>query len=103
MRGSSSVSRGRALEHREARIIGEIPFGRTGQPLGQGYHLGPDFAEGLRRAAPEAADRKSTRLNSSHRCISYAVFCLKKKRDREERPGQVQNLVKRLGDTDDAD
>src|SRR5437762_7209715 len=30
--------------------------------------------------APEwSADRKSTRLNSSHRCISYAVFCLKKK------------------------
>src|SRR5437879_11422651 len=27
-----------------------------------------------------ARDRKSTRLNSSHRCISYAVFCLKKKR-----------------------
>src|ERR1017187_10919473 len=24
-----------------------------------------------------ATDRKSTRLNSSHRCISYAVFCLK--------------------------
>src|SRR5437762_7062665 len=32
-------------------------------------------------AAPRFAwsDRKSTRLNSSHRCISYAVFCLKKK------------------------
>src|SRR5437879_7792386 len=28
------------------------------------------------------ADRKSTRLNSSHRCISYAVFCLKKKKQR---------------------
>src|SRR5437762_5930701 len=27
----------------------------------------------------ERLDRKSTRLNSSHRCISYAVFCLKKK------------------------
>src|SRR5437764_5937266 len=27
-------------------------------------------------------DRKSTRLNSSHRCISYAVFCLKKKSGR---------------------
>src|SRR5437879_10318928 len=27
------------------------------------------------------ADRKSTRLNSSHRCISYAVFCLKKKKN----------------------
>src|SRR5437762_9696578 len=25
-------------------------------------------------------DRKSTRLNSSHRCISYAVFCLKKEK-----------------------
>src|SRR5438132_10048462 len=33
------------------------------------------------RAAPPAAgrDRKSTRLNSSHTVISYAVFCLKKK------------------------
>src|SRR5437879_4654238 len=28
----------------------------------------------------ENSDRKSTRLNSSHRCISYAVFCLKKKK-----------------------
>src|SRR5436189_845584 len=30
--------------------------------------------------APLLTDRKSTRLNSSHRCISYAVFCLKKKK-----------------------
>src|SRR3712207_6936583 len=30
-----------------------------------------------------AADRKSTRLNSSHANISYAVFCLKKKKERE--------------------
>src|SRR5207248_10438963 len=30
-------------------------------------------------------DRKSTRLNSSHRTISYAVFCLKKKKKIEER------------------
>src|SRR5437762_4899104 len=29
-------------------------------------------------------DRKSTRLNSSHRCISYAVFCLKKKTKKKE-------------------
>src|SRR6266705_335166 len=29
---------------------------------------------------PSPADRKSTRLNSSHRTISYAVFCLKKKK-----------------------
>src|SRR5215471_20924194 len=31
------------------------------------------------RRAPAAGDRKSTRLNSSHVEISYAVFCLKKK------------------------
>src|SRR2546430_8574721 len=32
-----------------------------------------------RRGAHAGADRKSTRLNSSHSQISYAVFCLKKK------------------------
>src|SRR5437762_11263221 len=48
-------------------------------------------------------DRKSTRLNCSHRCISYAVFCLKKKRNKSltQRPDynqlkeelETQNLV----------
>src|SRR5437762_3957916 len=33
----------------------------------------------LREHDGTLGDRKSTRLNSSHRCISYAVFCLKKK------------------------
>src|SRR5256885_6965143 len=32
------------------------------------------------RAVKQLADRKSTRLNSSHLVISYAVFCLKKKK-----------------------
>src|SRR2546429_6101155 len=32
-----------------------------------------------RRRSPKSSDRKSTRLNSSHGYISYAVFCLKKK------------------------
>src|SRR5437879_9850630 len=36
-------------------------------------------AAGVCHLARTAQDRKSTRLNSSHRCISYAVFCLKKK------------------------
>src|SRR3712207_8158659 len=35
---------------------------------------------GLPRMGPTFGDRKSTRLNSSHANISYAVFCLKKKR-----------------------
>src|SRR3712207_6921324 len=51
-------------------------------PSGTGHHRSVG-AEGRARAAAEAGDarrdRKSTRLNSSHANISYAVFCLKKK------------------------
>src|SRR5437867_10205937 len=36
------------------------------------------------RPALGERDRKSTRLNSSHRTISYAVFCLKKKKQRRD-------------------
>src|SRR5437763_11720324 len=36
-------------------------------------------------------DRKSTRLNSSHRCISYAVFCLKKKKNKEDKPWTMRS------------
>src|SRR5436189_4852294 len=35
----------------------------------------------IRSSSGRAPDRKSTRLNSSHRCISYAVLCLKKKQN----------------------
>src|SRR5258708_15575490 len=43
-----------------------------------------DLVPGIQRAGPALRllarqDRKSTRLNSSHQIISYAVFCLKKK------------------------
>src|SRR5437762_8070289 len=38
-----------------------------------------DLYPGHDRVSELQVDRKSTRLNSSHRCISYAVFCLKKK------------------------
>src|SRR5437762_8779918 len=47
---------------------------------------------------PAVLDRKSTRLNSSHRCISYAVFCLKKKNrqvtSRQERRIRLRRLTK---------
>src|SRR5258708_31540927 len=52
--------------------------------------LGPDAAEFTKEVRPGSGmtecrreaplDRKSTRLNSSHQIISYAVFCLKKKK-----------------------
>src|SRR5437762_11189603 len=38
---------------------------------------------GIEIAGTVRVDRKSTRLNSSHRCISYAVFCLKKKKHKK--------------------
>src|SRR5690625_6243088 len=52
-------------------------------PIGddEDSHLG-DFIEDENVLSPDATatrDRKSTRLNSSHVAISYAVFCLKKK------------------------
>src|SRR5437588_2772185 len=40
--------------------------------------------EGRVPSARRAQDRKSTRLNSSHTVISYAVFCLKKKKRKTE-------------------
>src|SRR2546427_6433909 len=43
-----------------------------------GRHVGE--VEGGGAGAPDPTDRKSTRLNSSHSQISYAVFCLKKKK-----------------------
>src|SRR5438309_7088613 len=41
--------------------------------------IAPDLHVGARTNRERAGDRKSTRLNSSHSSISYAVFCLKKK------------------------
>src|SRR2546430_5486311 len=38
-------------------------------------------------------DRKSTRLNSSHSQISYAVFCLKKKKKKHSTPNKLSHLL----------
>src|SRR5437762_7431880 len=54
--------------------------GRDGEAAEPAVQLdGGDAAVSSRDDA--TPDRKSTRLNSSHRCISYAVFCLKKKKN----------------------
>src|SRR2546430_14496736 len=61
-------------------------FSRTHVGCGAGVRRGrPGCAESLDGRSdlgpePSARDRKSTRLNSSHSQISYAVFCLKKKK-----------------------
>src|SRR3712207_8919077 len=54
---------------------------RAAQPPSVGLAADDDEATAGRERPPEPGqDRKSTRLNSSHANISYAVFCLKKKR-----------------------
>src|SRR2546421_2055319 len=74
-------ARGRARFHRESAGSGwKAPLGRprrVAQPAAALPGAGPVAAPLLRRG--DAGDRKSTRLNSSHDQISYAVFCLKKK------------------------
>src|SRR5256885_9949899 len=57
----------------EARVI---KFGRTLCPV----EVMIRDAAGKDVALAQVTDRKSTRLNSSHLVISYAVFCLKKKK-----------------------
>src|SRR3712207_7503265 len=52
--------------------------GRLQSTFGEGYGLQIEAATVV-MTLPKFRDRKSTRLNSSHANISYAVFCLKKK------------------------
>src|SRR5947208_4966762 len=61
---------------------------RGGRP-GRHHRRGEDLPHGRRRQ-----DRKSTRLNSSHQIISYAVFCLKKKK--KNKKYQTHKITNRL-------
>src|SRR5215216_8090634 len=59
--------------------------------------VGRPLAPMLAGTAPDveaAVDRKSTRLNSSHQIISYAVFCLKKKKKKHNKTSTPQNYNK---------
>src|SRR5437867_7756562 len=61
-----------------ARLLHELPSDDAAAIVG---YL-PDMLSGaVRELIERRPDRKSTRLNSSHRTISYAVFCLKKKKN----------------------
>src|SRR2546426_8099526 len=66
----------RSQKARGGRHAAEPQVGRsTARPVPEAR------GEGKRRGG--RADRKSTRLNSSHLVISYAVFCLKKKKNKK--------------------
>src|SRR5690348_17664055 len=81
------------------RSMGYAENGSSGQALIAAFRDGLQklgWTEGrntridIRWAAPE--DRKSTRLNASHPSISYAVFCLKKKKNRRQTMVRVITL-----------
>src|SRR3712207_8198853 len=75
---------GAALAHLSGRSLDEV----SGVPARELLHPSSDAllqyvlrtARGGAASGSATLDRKSTRLNSSHANISYAVFCLKKKR-----------------------
>src|SRR5207248_5395368 len=74
----TTLFRSPLAEPRPDRLFGGVPdvlaHGRGG------YRIGPGARVGGEPKSRHRADRKSTRLNSSHRTISYAVFCLKTKK-----------------------
>src|SRR3712207_9549531 len=58
-----------------ARTVSDLMVGVVREGTGTAAQI-----PGVRVAGKTGTDRKSTRLNSSHANISYAVFCLKKKK-----------------------
>src|SRR5207249_5577270 len=69
---------------RPRALPGRRPTSRRWQPTPPSiaWSWARFFARGI--SCAKKRDRKSTRLNSSHVSISYAVFCLKKKKNRNE-------------------
>src|SRR5205085_5310176 len=70
-----------AADERVGVFAAARSFDETGWRRASPSHLLDGFlSAGYRRGPTGTRDRKSTRLNSSHSQISYAVFCLKKKK-----------------------
>src|SRR5260221_5890342 len=68
----------------------QVLAGMSGSGGGAAREFGESAARVLTRRV-QNADRKSTRLNSSHTVISYAVFCLKKKKRTTTQCTTLQN------------
>src|SRR5436190_13104870 len=71
------------------------PTHATGTPGGAARGGGGTYGPAGDRGALDL-DRKSTRLNSSHTVISYAVFCLKKKKEQQSKYSYREDLTCRL-------
>ena len=79
--GTTEYLRERDIILQKSKTIIELKIKKLGNIM-QGNETLTDAEKEFRELLAEmnSKDRKSTRLNSSHRCISYAVFCLKKKK-----------------------
>src|SRR2546427_5277119 len=75
----TTLFRSQCFGDRPKRLLRRRQLHVAGESEHPGEHAG-DIAVDQRCARSEGEDRKSTRLNSSHSQISYAVFCLKKKK-----------------------
>src|SRR5437762_9039156 len=79
----------------------ETPITRRETPaisdalLAMRARVGPIFPPTPKMTMSSSRDRKSTRLNSSHRCISYAVFCLKKKKIKKKNKKNNKTNIKK--------
>src|SRR2546430_5177585 len=71
----------------EGRKIYDAYCDRCHEPYSTSDKQGPPLKGIFRK--PYMADRKSTRLNSSHSQISYAVFCLKKKKSKISKASNI--------------
>src|SRR3712207_8332044 len=70
--------------HDALPILADLVDEHMGDEVAQGLlALGPVIEDGAAVEPDHVGDRKSTRLNSSHANISYAVFCLKKKNEQK--------------------
>ena len=70
-----------AQNHQKGKADREKRIEKMVTDLGLNEKQAKDFKAAMEEMKPAFhSDRKSTRLNSSHRCSSYAGFCLKKKK-----------------------
>src|SRR5687768_18333246 len=85
----------RSDRHRRARQVRavEIRHRQTGVDGGRAVAFGERQGARRHRHDGRVVDRKSTRLNSSHGYISYAVFCLKKKKNNNKTHTNMTYLI----------
>src|SRR5215467_3793647 len=79
----------RALARERSRLLRSGPGHPGHREAGPGHALP---VTGSDQASGRLPDRKSTRLNSSHLVISYAVFCLKKKTKTKTHPDALHKI-----------